>query len=325
MTNNLDLNSDEAVLDAYSSAVTRVVKSVSPSVVKIDIGRDRGGDGRGKRGKGSGSGFIFTDDGFILTNSHVVHGAGVGEIDVLLADGRDIPATLVGEDPATDLAVIRIHADGLESAKLGNSKSLQVGQLVIAIGNPYGFTATVTAGVISAMGRTFPSQTGRMIDNMLQTDAALNPGNSGGPLVNSRGEVIGVNTAAILQAQGLCFAVPSETAIHVASKLIRDGKIVRAYVGVGGQNVPIHTRLVRFYNLPTTSAILVVGVEPEGPAAAAGIIDGDLIVSFDGQPVDSIEQLHRLLNEDRIDRTVAITVLRRYERFDLMIRPSPSK
>ncbi|MBV8782068.1 MAG: trypsin-like peptidase domain-containing protein, partial [Phycisphaerae bacterium] len=232
MTDNIETIDNQEILDAYSSAVTRVVKAVSPCVVKIDIKRDR----KTGRSKGSGSGFIFTDDGLILTNSHVVHGAGVDEIDVMLADGRDVPATLVGEDPGTDLAVIRIHASGLVPAKLGDSTALQVGQLVIAIGNPYGFTATVTAGVISAMGRSFPSQGGRMIDNMLQTDAALNPGNSGGPLVNSRGEVIGVNTAMIMPAQGLCFAVPSETAIPIASKLIRDGKIVRAHIGVGGQN-----------------------------------------------------------------------------------------
>ena len=254
-----------------------------------------------------------------------MHGAGVGEIDVLLADGRDVPGTLVGEDPGTDLAVVRIHANGLVPAKLGDSTALQVGQLVIAIGNPYGFTATVTAGVISAMGRTFPSQSGRMIDNMLQTDAALNPGNSGGPLVNSRGEVIGVNTAAILQAQGLCFAVPSETAIHVASKLIRDGKIVRSYLGVGGQNVPIHTRLVRFYDLPVTSAILVLSIEPNSPAAKAGVQDGDLMIGFDGQPVGTVEQLHRLLNEDRIDREATLVVLRKYERFELTVTPTASK
>lgn len=306
---------ESAVLDAYSQAVTRVVKSVSPAVLKIDVG--------GKH-RGSGSGFLFTHDGFILTNSHVVHGAGHGELSVTLADGRTMEASLIGEDPDTDLAVIRIDSPGILPVALGDSTTLQVGQLVIAIGNPYGFQATVTAGVISAMGRTFRAQSGRLIDNMLQTDAALNPGNSGGPLVNSHGEVIGVNTAVILPAQGLCFAVPSETAKYVAGRLIRDGKITRAYVGVAGQNVPIHTRLVRFYKLPEKTAILVVGVEPGSPAAAAGVQDGDLIVGLGDQPVASVDQLHRLLTDQVIGVDTKLTVLRRYERFELPIRPLAS-
>jgi S1-C subfamily serine protease len=310
-----DAISESAVLDAYSQAVTRVVKSVSPAVLKMDItGRHRG----------SGSGFLFTHDGFILTNSHVVHGAGAGEIDVTLSDGRTLPASLIGDDPDTDLAVIRIEAPGILPVTLGDSGSLQVGQLVIAIGNPYGFAATVTAGVISAMGRTFRAQSGRLIDNMLQTDAALNPGNSGGPLVNSHGQVIGVNTAVILPAQGLCFAVPSETAKYVAGRLIRDGKISRAFVGVAGQNVPIHTRLVRFYKLPEKTAILVVGVEPGSPAAAAGVQDGDLIVALGEQPVANVDQLHRLLTDQLIGSDTKLTVLRRYERFELPIRPLAS-
>jgi S1-C subfamily serine protease len=306
---------EAALLDAYSQAVTRVVKSVSPAVVKIDIsGRHRG----------SGSGFLFTHDGFILSNSHVVHGAGNGEIEVTLGDGRTFAATLIGDDPDTDLAVIRIEAPGVVPVTLGDSGSLQVGQLVIAIGNPYGFQATVTAGVISAMGRTFRAQSGRLIDNMLQTDAALNPGNSGGPLVNSHGEVIGVNTAVILPAQGLCFAVPSETAKYVAGRLIRDGKITRAFIGVAGQNVPIHTRLVRFYKLPEKTAILVVGVEPGSPAASAGVQDGDLIVALGERPVANIDQLHRLLTDELIGSDTKLTVLRRYERFELPIRPLAS-
>ena len=334
---------DAEVLDAYSQAVTNVVKKVAPSVVKIDVGRPgpaesgsssryqgRGHGGRqggrtGERQGGSGSGFIFTHDGFILTNSHVVHGAGIGEIDVTLADGREFPATLVGDDPGTDLAVIRIDASGIVPAMLGDSTALQVGQLVIAIGNPYGFQATVTAGVVSATGRTFRSQSGRMIDNMIQTDAALNPGNSGGPLVNSRGEVIGVNTAVILPAQGLCFAVPSETAKYVAGVLIRDGKITRAVIGVAGQNVPIHTRLVRFYNLAEKTGVLVVGLEPNGPAAKAGIEENDLIVAFDGKPIANIDQLHRLLTDQLIGQELQVTALRRYERFELIVRPEPAK
>jgi S1-C subfamily serine protease len=307
--------SEAAVLDAYSQAVTRVVKSVSPAVLKIDV--------TGKH-RGSGSGFLFTHDGFILTNSHVVHGAGHGELSVTLADGRTMEATLIGEDPDTDLAVIRIEAPGITPVTLGDSTSLQVGQLVIAIGNPYGFQATVTAGVISAMGRTFRAQSGRLIDNMLQTDAALNPGNSGGPLVNSHGQVIGVNTAVILPAQGLCFAVPSETAKYVAGRLIRDGKITRAFIGVAGQNVPIHTRLVRFYKLPEKTAILVVGVEPGSPAAAAGVQDGDLIVALGEHPVANVDQLHRLLTDQLIGSDTKLTVLRRYERFELPIRPLAS-
>ena len=310
-----DLLPEAAILDAYSQAVTRVVKSVSPAVLKIDVsGRHRG----------SGSGFLFTHDGFILTNSHVVHGAGIGELDVTLADGRALAATLIGDDPDTDLAVIRIESPGITPVTLGDSTALQVGQLVIAIGNPYGFQATVTAGVVSAMGRTFRAQSGRLIDNMLQTDAALNPGNSGGPLVNSHGEVIGVNTAVILPAQGLCFAVPSETAKYVAGRLIRDGKIDRAFVGVAGQNVPIHTRLVRFYKLPEKTAILVVGIEPGSPAASAGVQDGDLIVALGDKPVANVDQLHRLLTDEMIGSDTTLTVLRKYERFELPIRPLAS-
>jgi S1-C subfamily serine protease len=306
---------DATLLDAYSQAVTRVVKTVSPAVVKIDV--------TGKH-RGSGSGFLFTHDGFILTNSHVVHGSGHGELSVTFADGRTMEAALIGEDPDTDLAVIRTDSPGITPVTLGDSTALQVGQLVIAIGNPYGFQATVTAGVISAMGRSFRAQTGRLIDNMLQTDAALNPGNSGGPLVNSHGQVIGVNTAVILPAQGLCFAVPSETAKYVAGRLIRDGKITRSYIGVAGQNVPIHTRLVRFYKLPETTAILVVGIEPSSPAATAGVQDGDLIIALGDHPVASIDQLHRLLTDQLIGTDTKLTVLRRYERFELPIRPLAS-
>ncbi|CAN5621358.1 trypsin-like peptidase domain-containing protein [soil metagenome] len=321
--------SDAELLDAYSAAVTHVVRRVGPSVVRIDVDKDavvRGPAGRPqKRGGGSGSGFVFTHDGLILTNSHVVHGA--TKIEVTLADGATQEATLVGDDPDTDLAVIRIHAANLVPAALGDSSKLQVGQLVVAIGNPYGFHATVTAGVISAMGRSFRSSSGRLIDNVLQTDAALNPGNSGGPLVNSRGEVIGVNTAVILPAQGLCFAVPSNTAQFVASRLIRDGKIRRAYIGVAGQNVPIHTRLVRFYQLATKSGVLVNEIEPNSPAARAGIEDGDVIVAFDSQAVEGVDDLHRLFTDEVVGREAKLTVLRRYERFEFSIRPeeSPSR
>ncbi|MBC8108948.1 MAG: trypsin-like peptidase domain-containing protein [Anaerolineae bacterium] len=316
---------DAELLDAYSTAVTHVVRRVGPSVVKIDVDKDavvRGPDGRPHKGGGSGSGFVFTPDGLILTNSHVVHGA--KKIEVTLADGASHDATLVGDDPDTDLAVIRIHAANLVPAILGDSSRLQVGQLVVAIGNPYGFHATVTAGVVSAMGRSFRSYTGRLMDNVLQTDAALNPGNSGGPLVNSHGEVIGVNTAVILPAQGLCFAIPSNTAQFVASRLIRDGKIRRAYIGVAGQNVPIHTRLVRFYQLETKSGVLVNEIEPNSPAARAGIEDGDIIVAFDGKPIADIDDLHRLFTDEVVGQEAKLTVLRRYERFDFTIRPEES-
>jgi S1-C subfamily serine protease len=321
------------ILDAYSRAVTHVVRTVGPSVVKIDVDHSRDeseteqgpGGGRRRRGGrqgGSGSGFVFTPDGFVLTNSHVVHGA--KKIEVTLADGTRRQAQLVGDDPDTDLAVIRVSAENLVPARLGDSTKVQVGQLVIAIGNPYGFAASVTAGVVSAMGRTFRSQTGRLIDDVLQTDAALNPGNSGGPLVDWRGEVIGVNTAVILPAQGLCFAIPSQIAKFVAAKLIKDGKITRGLIGVAGQNVPIHRRLVRFYDLPVGSGILVVGMEDDLPAKAAGLEVGDIILAFDGKPVADIDQLHRLLSDQSIGKAAKLTILRRYERFEFSVTPRAS-
>jgi S1-C subfamily serine protease len=311
------------VLDAYSHAVTRVVRDVSPSVVNIDVaqvGKDR--NGRDRTARGSGSGFIFTPDGFILTNSHVVHGA--HEIEIALADGSRYSARVVGDDPDTDLAVIRADAPGLIPAELGDSSSLQVGQLVIAIGNPYGFATTVTAGVVSATGRSFRSSTGRLIDNLIQTDAALNPGNSGGPLVNSHGRVVGVNTAVILPAQGLCFAIPVNTAKYVAGRLIKDGKIARSYIGVAGQNVPLHRRIVRFFDLPVETAVLVVGVEPNSPAARAGLTDGDLLIAFDDKPIASVDHLHRLLTDQLIGRDAKLTVVRRTEKLELTVRPEES-
>src|SRR5579862_1513430 len=249
---------DGELLDSYSRAVVGVAETVSQSVVKIDV-EQRVNGGRSVRA-GSGSGFIFTPDGFILTNSHVVHGA--ARINAALTDGGSYDATLIGEDPDTDLAVIRIHAPDLKPVTLGESVSLRVGQVAVAVGNPYGFQCTVTAGIVSALGRSFRSQSGRLIDNVIQTDAALNPGNSGGPLVNSRGEVIGVNTAVILPAQGICFATAIDTAKFVAAWLMHDGVIRRSYIGVGGQNVPLHRRLVRFYDLPVETGLLVVSVEP---------------------------------------------------------------
>src|ERR1700734_3193840 len=262
------LESDAALLDAYSETVSDVPARASPAVVKIEAQ---------KRGRGgSGSGFVFTGNGYILTNSHVVHGA--RKLDAVLHDGRRFPAEIVGADPHTDLAVVRVGADGLPILALGESKSLRPGQLAIAIGNPYGFSYTVTAGVVSAVGRSLRAESGRLMDDIIQTDAALNPGNSGGPLVNSRGEVIGVNSAVILPAQGICFAIAIDTAKYVAGWLIKDGKISRGYIGIAGHNVELPRRFVRFYRLPAETAVRVASVEANSPAAHGGIKEGDQIV-----------------------------------------------
>jgi S1-C subfamily serine protease len=311
---------DDQLLDAYSRAVAGVAEKVSPSVVKIDV-QLQGAGGRLGRG-GSGSGFIFTPDGFILTNSHVAHGA--GRLEVALTDGRTYEATLIGDDPDTDLAVIRIHAPDLLPVTLGNSASLRVGQVAIAIGNPYGFQCTVTAGIISALGRSFRAQSGRLIDGVIQTDAALNPGNSGGPLVNSHGDVVGVNTAVILPAQGICFAVPVDTARFVVGYLMRDGMIRRAYIGVAGQNVDLHRRLIRFHQLARPSGVLVISVERDSPAEAARLEEGDVIVALDGNAVATIDDLHRMLTADKIATTSRLTVLRRSRKLEMDITPQDS-
>jgi S1-C subfamily serine protease len=312
---------DTEFLDAYSHAVAATAEKVSPAVVKIDV-QQRGPNGRFARA-GSGSGFIFTPDGFILTNSHVVHGA--ARLEVALTDGRTVDGTLIGDDPDTDLAVVRIDAPDLEPVSLGNSDSLRVGQVAIAIGNPYGFQCTVTAGIVSALGRSFRSQSGRLIDNMIQTDAALNPGNSGGPLVNSRGEVIGVNTAVILPAQGLCFAVSVDTAKYVLGFLMRDGEIHRAYLGVAGQNIDLHRRLVRFHQLAKETGVLIISVEKDSPAAAAQLEEGDVIVALEGKPIATIDDLHRLLAMEKIGATSRLTVIRRAQKLDVEIVPQDSK
>jgi S1-C subfamily serine protease len=312
---------DAEVLDAYSRTVVGAAKTVSPSVVYIQVThrqKDRTGAERIAPG-GSGSGFVFTPDGFILTNSHVVHGA--VEIEVALPDGRRFPAELVGEDPDTDLAILHIHAPDLKVAVLGDSSALQVGQLVVAIGNPYGFQYTVTAGVVSAMARSFRSNSGRLIDNVIQTDAALNPGNSGGPLVNGRGEVVGVNTAVIRPAQGICFAIPSNTAIFVAGQLLKHGRVKRSYIGLGGQDVPLQRRIVRYHQIPVESGVLVIQIEPNGPAADAGLREGDMIVDFDGFTVERVDDLHRLLTEERVGKTSKLTILRGREKLTLDITP----
>ncbi len=307
---------EDVLFDAYSKAVMHASEAVGPSVVKIDVR-----NGKSERG-GSGSGFIITPDGFVVTNSHVVHGS--ERVSVTLADGRQPDAQVVGDDPDTDLAVLRIYAPKLQPVKLGESRNIRVGQMAIAIGNPYGFQATVTAGVVSALGRSFRANTGRLMDDVIQTDAALNPGNSGGPLVNSRGEVIGVNTAVILPAQGLCFAIGIDTAKFVAGWLIKDGRIRRSYIGVGGQNVPLARKLVRYYHLPVTSGVLVFSIPSGSPAARAGLREGDVMVEFQGQPVPSIDALHKLLTGDQIGRPSALTVIRGTEKLTLQITPAES-
>lgn len=319
---------DEELLDAYSRAVIGVAERVSPSVVNIEVRRRaRSGPATPRRwpsgeARSSGSGFVFTPDGFILTNSHVVHGEAT--IEVTLNDGRRYEAELTGDDPDTDLAVIRVGAPRLTPARLGEARKVRVGQLAVAIGNPYGFQCTVTAGVVSALGRSLRARSGRLMDDVIQTDAALNPGNSGGPLVTSRGEVIGVNTAVILPAQGLCFATSVDTAKFVAARLIRDGRVVRSFIGVAGQNVPLPRRLVRFYDLRTESAVLLVSFEPNSPARRAGLREGDLIIEFDGRKVAGIDDLHKLLTDERIDRAVPVTVIRRTEKITLSLVPQES-
>jgi S1-C subfamily serine protease len=313
---------DEQLLDAYSQAVVRVAERVSPAVVNIEVQSQQGSTSRSDPRlapdvRGHGSGFLLTPDGFIVTNSHVVHDA--AQLTVTLADGRREEAELIGDDPDTDVAVVRIHAPQLVPARLGDSQTIRVGQLVVAIGNPYGFQCTVTAGVVSALGRSLRSQSGRLIDNVIQTDAALNPGNSGGPLVTSRGKVIGVNTAVILPAQGLCFAIGINTATFVAGRLIKEGRIKRGYLGVAGQNVPLLRHLVRRHTLPVTSGMLVLSVEPHSPAQRAGVRPGDVLVGYAGRPVAGIDDLHRLLVEEQVGRAASLLVIRNGETLTLAI------
>jgi len=307
---------DGELLDAYSQAVIRAVETVGPAVVKIDA---KSGAGRAA----GGSGVVFTPDGLVLTNSHVVDRA--AQLTVALPDGRSMRADLVGQDADTDLAVIRVSPPtsiSLPWATLGDSRRVRVGQVAIAIGNPYGFHHSVTAGVVSALGRSLRAQSGRLMDDIIQTDAALNPGNSGGPLVTTRGEVIGVNTAMILPAQGLCFAIASNTARFVAARLIRDGRIRRSYIGVAGQNVPIPRAIARANQLAVTSGVLVVSVEPSSPATTAGLRDGDVVLTFDGAAVTGIDDLLRRLTDERIGVAVAVTVLRAGRKRQLTIVPS---
>ncbi len=321
---------DEAqLLDSYSRAVIEATEKVSPAVVNLEVrqrtARTPGASPRLPRARqGNGSGVLFTSDGFLLTNSHVAHRA--ERIEAMLPDGNQYDAILIGDDPETDLAVLKIDAPMLvPAATLGDSVSLRVGQLVIAIGNPYGFQCTVTAGVVSALGRSLRSTSGRLIEDVIQTDAALNPGNSGGPLVTSLGDVIGINTAAILQAQGLCFAIPVNTAKFVAERLMRDGKIRRGYLGIGGQTTPLHPRITRFYHLPVERAVCVVSVEIGSPAARAGVREGDVIVEFAGQPVAGIDDLHRLLTEQQVGVPTSLLIIRGVEQERLTIVPEESR
>ncbi len=302
------------------ATVVGAVDRVAPAVANIEI--QQRSKNRPRDIGGSGSGFVIAPDGFILTNSHVVHSA--TRIVVNLSDGRDYPAQLIGDDPETDLAVIRIDAPHLVHVRLADSESLRVGQMAIAIGNPLGFQASVTAGVISALGRSMYSQSGRLIDNIIQTDAALNPGNSGGPLVNSAGEVIGVNTAMIRPAQGICFAIASNTAKLVAGWLIRDGRIRRSYIGVAGQNVPLHRRVIRFYNLPLETGVLVVSVEKDSPARSAGLREGDIIVGFNDRPIGTIHDLHKMLVSEQIGVPAKLLVIRHTEKLELSVLPAES-
>ena len=320
--------SDGDLLDAYSRAVISAADRVSPSVVNLEV-RQPAGKGpvanphSPQEARGHGSGFIFTPVGFILTNSHVVNGA--RGIEVALTDGRSFQADLVGDDPETDLAVVRIEAANLVAAPLGDSQALRVGQLVIAIGNPYNFQCTVTAGVVSALGRSLRSRSGRLISNVIQTDAALNPGNSGGPLVTAQGRVVGVNTAIILPAQGICFAIAVNTAKYVAARLIKDGKMRRSFIGVAGQDVSLARRIVRLHGLQAEGGVLVVSVEPQSPAEMAGLFDGDVIVDYDDHPVGGIDVLHQLLTEEKVGVRGTLTVIRRGEKKTLQIVPEESK
>jgi S1-C subfamily serine protease len=298
---------DAPLHDAYSASVAAAVERVAPAVAHLRVEGSR--RGRSARSSGSGSGFLITPDGYLITNSHVAGGAKA--VEVTLADGRVAGADVVGDDPDSDLAVLKVAASNLHWCRLGDSRRLRVGQIAIAIGSPYGFQHTVTAGIVSGLGRSMRARTGRLLDNILQTDAALNPGNSGGPLVDSRGDVIGVNTAVILPAQGICFAIASATAERVAVALIREGRVRRAWLGIGGETVPVARRVVRHFALGCESGVRVDMVETGSPAAKAGFAQGDVIVALDGAPVADIDDLQRALQGDAIARPLEFGVLRR--------------
>ena len=315
---------DNTLLDEYSKTIVRVAADVSPAVIKIHsvFTKKKRNQWGHEQSEGRGSGFLFTPDGFIITNSHVVNNS--EKIRVTLSDGSEYEASLVGDDPATDLAVIRINSDNanhLQWLKLGDSKKIRVGQIAIAVGNPYGFQCTVTTGVISALGRTLRSVSGRLIDNVLQTDAALNPGNSGGPLVSSAGEVIGVNTAMILPAQGICFAIAVNTARYIASQLIQFGRITRSQIGIAGQNIKINRTLVRHFDLKRENGILIVSIAKGSPANLVGLTDGDIIISFNNKSIGNIDDLQKELNGECVDQDIPLEIIRRTNKIRFMIRP----
>jgi S1-C subfamily serine protease len=303
--------SDE--LDPYSAQVVNAFERVGPAVVHVIA------FGAGGRPKGQGSGVIFTPDGYVLTNAHVV--AEAARLRASFTDGQALDAALVGEDAATDTAVLRLSGSGLPHAELGRSATLRVGQMVVAIGNPLGFQCTVTAGIVSALGRTLRAPSGRMIDSVIQTDAPLNPGNSGGPLVSGAGRVVGINTATIAPAQGICFAIGIDTAVWVATRLMRDGRVRRSRLGLSGQTVPIDTRVRRFHHLVQASGVLVLDMAEGGPAAAAGVQRGDVMVAFDGEPIVGVDGLHRSLTEERAGRVLTLTLLRRAEMLSVLMTP----
>jgi S1-C subfamily serine protease len=309
--------SDVELLDAYSRAVIQVVETVGPAVVGISVGRQEQGQA------GAGSGVVITPDGYILTNDHVVERS--GKIGVQLSEGSSLPAHLIGTDPATDLAVIRVAASSLPHATLGDSAVLKVGQLVIASGNPFGFQSTVSTGVVSALGRALRSQEGRLIENIIQHTAPLNPGNSGGPLVDSRGRVVGINTAIIAMAQGIGFAIPSVTARWVVSQVLQHGRVRRGFLGLAGRPRPLERRRVRFHQLTGDFAVEVISLEPQGPAADGGLKTGDLIVAINGASVASVDDMHRFLAEWPLGRGVTLTVLRGVERLELEVVPIEAK
>lgn len=307
-------SADASLLDAYSQAVSGAVSAAHPAVVHIEVRGDPApaqARGPADRGGGSGSGFFISPDGYVLTNSHVVHGA--RELKVFLADGRKLAADLIGDDPDTDLAVIRVSAEDLSHLTFADSDVVRPGQIAIAIGSPMGFQQTVTAGIISGLGRSLRGASGRLIDNVIQTDAALNPGNSGGPLVNTRGEVIGVNTAIIRPAQGICFAIASNTARWVTAWLIKEGRIRRSFIGLAGQNVPLIRKVARYHHLEQATGVLVVGAEPGSPAARSGLVEGDIVVALDGVETPAVDALHKLLTADRIGERAIVTFLRGVE------------
>jgi S1-C subfamily serine protease len=306
-------DSSDLPLDPFSDLISRAVERVSPAVVSVSAAR------KDRRQLGRGSGVLYTPDGYLLTNNHVISGA--DKFSAMLTDGRELPAAKIGDDPGTDLAVLRLEASGLPHATFGSSAKLRVGQLVIAIGNPFGYQASVTAGIVSALGRSLRAASGRLIESVIQTDAPLNPGNSGGPLVDTRGAVIGINTAMAGGAQGICFAIGIDTAIDVATQLMRDGKVKRSRLGLAGQTITLDRRVARVLDREQLKAVLVTGVEPDRAAARAGLQGGDVLLEFGGEIVSGVDELHRLLTADRANTDVKVRILRRTETLGLTVRP----